>query len=156
MLVSGIQQNESVTRISTLFFSGSIPIKDVTEYWVEFPGLCSSYFIYGGFPSGSDGKESTCRLCGRPGFDPWDRKIPWRGEWQPLPVFLPGESHGQKNLAGYSPWGRKQSDTTEQLQFHFHFIYRSVCMSVSQLICPLPFSPLVTSLFSTRDSISVL
>ena len=39
----------------------------------------------------------------------------WRRKWQPTPVFLPRESHGQRSLAGYSPWGRKESDTTEQL-----------------------------------------
>ena len=39
----------------------------------------------------------------------------WRRKWQPTPVFLPGESHGQRSLAGYSPWGRKKSDTTERL-----------------------------------------
>ena len=38
---------------------------------------------------------------------------PWRREWQPTPVFLPGESHGQRSLVGYSPWGPKESDTTE-------------------------------------------
>ena len=42
-------------------------------------------------------------------------KIPWRWAGQPTPVFLPGESHGQGCLAGYSPWGRKESDTTERL-----------------------------------------
>ena len=40
----------------------------------------------------------------RPGFDPWVRKIPWRRAWQPTPAFLPGESHGQRSLVGYSPW----------------------------------------------------
>ena len=40
-------------------------------------------------------------------------ELPWRREWQPTPVFLPGEFHGQRSLAGYSPWGRKESDTTE-------------------------------------------
>ena len=39
----------------------------------------------------------------------------WRRKWQPTPVFLPGESHGQRSLVGYSPWGGKESDTTEQL-----------------------------------------
>ena len=39
-------------------------------------------------------------------------KIPWRRKWQPTPVFLPGESHGQRSLVGYSPWGHKESDTT--------------------------------------------
>ena len=43
------------------------------------------------------------------------RKIPWRREWQPTPVCMPGESDGQKSLAGYSPWGRKESDTSEWL-----------------------------------------
>ena len=50
-------------------------------------------------------------------FDPWVRKIPWRRKWQPTPVFLPGEFHGWRTLVGYSPWGRKESDTTEQLPF---------------------------------------
>ena len=40
----------------------------------------------------------------RPGFDPWVGKIPWKRAWQPPQVFLPGEAHGQRNLAGYSPW----------------------------------------------------
>ena len=43
----------------------------------------------------------------------------WIRKWQPTPVFLPGESHGQRSLVSYSPWGRKESDTTEQLHFHF-------------------------------------
>ena len=43
------------------------------------------------------------------------QKTPWRREWLPTPVSLPGESHGQRNLAGYSPWGCKESDTTERL-----------------------------------------
>ena len=47
------------------------------------------------------------------GFDPWVGKIPWRRAWQPTPVFLPGESHGQRSLRGYSPWGHEESDTTE-------------------------------------------
>ena len=53
--------------------------------------------------------------CRRPRFDPWVRKMPWRRECQPTPVFLPGESHGQRSLVGYSPWGCKESDMTELL-----------------------------------------
>ena len=49
----------------------------------------------------------------RCGFDPWVRKIPWKRAWHPTPVYLPGKYHGQKCLAGYSPWGRKELDTTE-------------------------------------------
>ena len=48
-----------------------------------------------------------CRL------DPWVRKIPWRGKWQPTLVFLPENFHGQRSLVGYSPWGCKESNTTE-------------------------------------------
>ena len=48
----------------------------------------------------------------RPGFDPWLRKIPWRRKWQPTPVLLPGKSHGQRSLVGYSLWGLKKSDPT--------------------------------------------
>ena len=51
----------------------------------------------------------------RPRFDPWVGKIPWRRKWQPTPVFVPGKSHGQRNLAGYSLWGHKELDTTERL-----------------------------------------
>ena len=51
--------------------------------------------------------------CGRLRFDPWVGKIPWRKAWQPTLVFLPGESHGQRSLAGYSPWGRKELYMTE-------------------------------------------
>ena len=49
------------------------------------------------------------------GSDPWVRKIPWRREWLPTPVLLPGEFHGQRSLAGYSPWSHKESDLTKQL-----------------------------------------
>ena len=49
----------------------------------------------------------------RPGLDPWVRKIPWRREWQPNPVFLHGQFHGQSSLAGYCPWGHKELGTTE-------------------------------------------
>ena len=51
--------------------------------------------------------------CGRPGFDPLVGKIPWRRPWQLTPVFLPRESHRQRSLEGYSPWGLKESDMTE-------------------------------------------
>ena len=67
-----------------------------------------------GFPSGSDSKASVCN-AGDLGFDPWVGKIPWRRKRQPTPVFLPGKSHGPWSLVGYSPWGRKESDTTERL-----------------------------------------
>ena len=60
------------------------------------------------------GKESSCQ-CRRCGFDPWVRKIPWRRKWWPTPLFLPGKSHRQRSQVGYSPWGRKESDTMKRL-----------------------------------------
>ena len=50
--------------------------------------------------------------CRKPGFNPWVEKIPWRREWLPTPVFLPGELHGQRSLVGYSPCSA-ELDTTE-------------------------------------------
>ena len=54
----------------------------------------------------------------RHGFDPWVGKIPWRRKWQPAPVFLPGEFHGQRNLASYSPWDCEEAGTTERIHPH--------------------------------------
>ena len=66
-------------------------------------------------PRWRSGKEPTCqcRRCRRHRFDPWIRKILCRRKRQPIPVSLPGKSHGQRSLEGYSPWGRK--DTTYSL-----------------------------------------
>ena len=66
--------------------------------------------------------KRICLQCRRPRF----RKIPWRKEWQPTPIFLPRESHGQRSLTGYSPWGRKELDKTEVTE-HAH-IYEYVYM----------------------------
>ena len=69
------------------------------------------------FPGGSDGKASAYN-AGDPGFNPWVGKSLWRRKWQPTPVFLLGKSPRRRSLVGYSPWGCKESDTTEQLHFH--------------------------------------
>ena len=63
------------------------------------------------------GKESTCNAGDRRRrlrFNLWVVKILWRRTWQPTPVLLPGESHGQRSLAAYSPWDRRESDMTER------------------------------------------
>ena len=64
-----------------------------------------------------NGKEYArqCRGCKAFRFNPWVGKIPWKRKWQPMPVFLPGESHVQRSLAGYSPQSCKESDTTKRL-----------------------------------------
>ena len=67
------------------------------------------------FPGSVSGKEPACqgRRCKRCRFESWVGKILWRRKWQPTPVFLLGKFHGQRSLAGYSPRGHKESDTTE-------------------------------------------
>ena len=99
MLVSSAQRNESPLCIhlsSPLAFL----LIEVTPDAV------------GGFPGGSNGKESTCN-AGDLGSIPWVGKSPWRRVWQPTPIFFPGEFHGQRSLVGCSPWGHKESDATE-------------------------------------------
>ena len=70
-----------------------------------------------GLPWWSGGKDSACqcRRHKRCRFNPWVRKIPWSRKWQPSPVSLPGKSHGQRSLVGYSPWSHKELDMTEHM-----------------------------------------
>ena len=74
------------------------------QYHTSSLPLTAAYSL----PGGASGKQSSCqrRISKRCGFDP--RKIPWRRKWQPAPVFLPGKSHEQRPLVGYSPWGHKR------------------------------------------------
>ena len=59
-------------------------------------------------------------ICRRPGFHPWVGKSLWRREQLPTPVLLPGEFYGQRSLAGYNPWGSKESNMTERLSLIEH------------------------------------
>ena len=79
--------------------------------WIQLPKYSASPQGDRGFPSGSVGKNLP--VTQETQFDPWIRKIPWRRKWPPTPVFSPRESHGQRSLVGYSPWGHTESDTTE-------------------------------------------
>ena len=102
--------------------SGSLPIlRLVPRKMLKEKGgpqsWASSTCRGGGLPWCSDSKESACS-AGDPVPSLYG-KVPWRRAWQPTPVFVPGESHGQRSLVGYSPWGCKESDTTEQLT-HTH------------------------------------
>jgi len=58
-------------------------------------------------------QERIYLQCRRHGFNPWVGNIPWSRKWQPTPVFLPGEFHGQRSLAGYGPWGCIESNRTK-------------------------------------------
>ena len=83
-------------------------------------------------------------------FDPWVRKIPWRRRWQPAPVFLPGGSHGQRSLVGYSPGGHKELDRTEHarmwyslvridcISFFFSFLFFWPCGTTCRISVPRP------------------
>ena len=92
------------------------------------------------------GKESTCQCrknksCG---FYPWVGKISWRRAWQPTPVLLLAEYHGQRSLAGYSLWGPKESDTTE---------HKKGSEGEQGLVRTLAFTPSVLGLISGKQSV---
>ena len=74
------------------------------------------------FPGSTRGEEPACqrRRHKTPSFGPWVGKVPWRRKRQPTPVFLPGDSHGQRSLVGNSPWGQRESDPTDQLNQHHY------------------------------------
>ena len=84
-------------------------------------------------PRWLSGKESTCqcRRRRRHGFSPWVGKIPWSRKWQPTPVFLPEKFHGQRHLAGHSPWSHKEADMTEHA--HSPRIQRTIHVTINQL-----------------------
>ena len=92
------------------------------EYWIGLPCPSPGNLPDPGMESRSPAlkvdslplSRGICLHCGRPRFDPWIGKIPWRRAWQPTPVFLPGESHGQRNLVDYCLWGLKESYVTER------------------------------------------
>ena len=98
-------------------------VYSITSFFADlvliFPSINEKYIVLNSFKETSLVAQmvSFCLQCRRPRFDPWVGKISWRRKWQPTPVFLPGESQGQRSLVGYSPWGRKASDTTERLHF---------------------------------------
>ena len=84
-------------------------------YFYFFIFLPIPYSMWKGFPVAQMIKHLPAMQG--PGFNPWVGKIPWRRKWQSTAVLLPGKSHGQRILVGYSPSGHNESDTTEQLHF---------------------------------------
>ena len=81
------------------------------------------------------GKESACQCWGH-GFNIWVAKIPWSRKWQPTPEFLPGKSHRQRSLAGYRPWGGKESNRTE---------HASIISTLKGFLTPGPLNLLVSA-----------
>ena len=98
----------------------------------------SFLWIHMGFPGGSDGKESHLQ-CRRPRFNPWVSKIPWRREWQPTPVFLPRESHGQRSIC----WPPHQL-TDIWVVFYQSSIVDAAAVNVYTSLC-------LSALFSSLD-----
>ena len=95
----------------------SADIEETFKTQVGFLVMGCCIVLLLGFPGGTDGKESACQ-AGDLGSIPGLGRFPWRREWLPTPVFLPGESRGQRSLVGFSPWGcRVRHDlATEQQQ----------------------------------------
>ena len=121
------KSNSASPAIPTCFFSSLIFFLllyyDFNCYYVVldlllFVTLCVivniSYKWKGGLSGGLDSKESACNARDQD-LIPGLRRSPGERKWQPTPIFLPGESHGQRRLASYSPWGHKESDMTGQL-----------------------------------------
>ena len=89
-------------------------------------------------PDGASGKESAYqyRRCRRHRFYPWVGKMPWRRAWQPTPVFFPGESHGQRSLAGHSPWGRQSQACLRGPSMQAMHIFSAALSGRPTLSCP--------------------
>ena len=104
--------------------------------------------ILGGFPGRPVVKEFAFQFR-RCGLDPWARKIPWKREWQPTPVFLPGKSHGQRNMSGYSPWGHKRVGHNSATEQHLLSAY---CQAPCQFPATILLSPLGTRHFTMPSS----
>ena len=94
----------------------------------------------GGLSCSLVGKESACqcRRCKRQGFNLWVGKIPWRRKWQPMPVFLPGKSHGQWSLVDYSPPESRTRLSDFTLFFHFHALEKEMASQSSVLAWRIP------------------
>ena len=110
-LLNGLSTT-SPAPCQTIFHSSQCGWLKVKIYLFDLsiwnPWIASFRIIYW-LPRWLSGKESACQ-CKKHGLNPWVRKIPWGRKWQPTLVFLPGKSHGQRNLADYSPWVHKESD----------------------------------------------
>ena len=104
--VSRTQLKQLSSRSSYIFVIYST--KSCFLFFLSCAIFCSAYFIW--LPWWLR-RLSICLQCGRPGFDPWVGKTPWRRKWQSAPVSLPGKSHGQKSLVGCTVHGVTKSQT---------------------------------------------
>ena len=115
MFISAIEEDDAVICL----YSSSCSFYDGWPQGTKYsflssavePCLCILNLLVWASTSGEP--TCQCRVRKTCGFHPWVGKTAWRRAWQPTPVFLPGESQGQRSVAGYSPWGCKESDMTE-------------------------------------------
>ena len=112
-------------------------LKEQTVYYKHYCyvhcfSLWITVLVHGGYGASLVAQTVKCLpAMGGPGFDSWVGKIPWRRKWQSTPALLPGKSHRQRSLIGYSPWGHKELDTTERLHYGGYVsmcVYTCVCL----------------------------
>ena len=115
--------------------------REGTNVYIPMADLCC--------PGSTDGKESACNV-GDVGSIPGLGRPPWRRAWQPTPVFLSGESQGQRSLVGYSPWGHKESDAAEQLSTAQHSTVSS------KAFCSIPFLVSHSGLLNCTSDLHVM
>ena len=99
-------------------------VQGITQSWTRLKQLSMHTHVYIWFPGWLSGKEPSCQCkrCKGCKSNPWVRKIPWRMKWQPTPLFLSGEAHGQRSLVSYSLWGckRVERDLTNKCQQYIY------------------------------------
>ena len=124
-----IPPSPSPTDSKTLFYTSvSLLLSRIQGYCYQLSKFhiyalvyCIGVFL-SGFPGDLEVKASAW-IAGDLGLIPGSGRSPEEGKWQPTPVLLPGESLGGRTVVGYSPWVRKEWDTTERLHFHFFFFH---------------------------------
>ena len=129
------EQNISDRALSRLSVDSAPPVSPSTRL-VE-TRFISALRLETSFPGGSAVKASAWKV-GDAGSIPGSGRSPGEGNGHPTPVLLPGESHGGRSLVGYSPWGCKESDTTQRLHFHFSDLNRAQGLFCAFLQAPFP------------------
>ena len=127
--------------------SSSVQLSCVTP--LNTSSISMHVCVFMGCPRWLSGKEPhcQCRRHKRRGFDPWVGKIPWR-KWQPTAVLLPGESYGQRSLAGHSSWGHNELDVTEHTRSPVIVYKRSFVMCLYMYVSISPYKCKHTHLYS--------
>ena len=150
-------RSQSRTRLSDLACTRLF--KSPISKYSHVAGRVPTYVFLGDnsapwLPRWHSGKEFACqcRRHKRSRFDPWVGEIPWRRAWQPSPAFLPGESHGQRSLAGYSPYGRKELDLTK-VTYHVHCFQEPSCSMLESSWSYVQFSSVQFSRSVMPDSL---